>query len=839
MTPAAQYDISVLPLIPSDADIQSLHGYLRGPSCRNGISDNVTSVFGADIAMGRLREAHFVMRSNRPVSPASFDQQYIDARLMSNETSAPGLPRSWSTPMLAKRSQTELVRPMRSRAQAKGKRRGAPASHELEAESVMQTTPKRSARRSRSLSNLFSRAKQRTPTSDSMPQGGAKTSTPLSASRFGALDLTRFTPRSESSMSLPRTRTTSNSVADLRMASGNASTSTLSEALQHKPSKYTASPAGSTSVNYFANDLVPSPTSSVMYDGSASLFSLSSVALRSGSVGSTEASASAYRVSVASPTRPKIAIPLPEVDGGLKPLRGERSNSIVSSLPQRSPYSSTHDTLRGSLEQKQSTPVAMAMSTISAASSPTSPALDVPPQKSSSISPSVSGMSVGGVSMPSSASSFSNSNKPLPVEATSDTTPAERTAASTAASTALSTPFVQIDNAFQTMIHVSDTPSPSHYAPAPLRAMSGETQSADEMDAALLCSPASATDTFLSVLQDTDDEYGRSSVLSQDRDSQVNVQGVAMSSPASGVGWLKETQSVRSVLGSALGSPNMGSTAHASPRLASPLSPAHASPLPPSPVPSFSTNSPQLSRISPPMPSPTMHRTVPLSSPTVFKSLSPFYANVPNTQRAPRKADRAPRNEASLSTAPSSAKLPALPAHTYTTTTEPLHTTLSTPPATISSTRVAPSPDAPPLQPPVHTTKALPFLPDSAASASPPAAFQDTLQEFATQQESLMSNIETSRAEIWELWRNIREFREALQNDAGMVLEEKTLSSKSDRYERIRESIASADHMDRRLTALLHAPNDPSHGTPAPMAHARDSASSLGDPLDFSYYESA
>ena len=89
-TSASRFDVSVLPLIPSDCNIDELHGYLRGPSASSSV-DETDATFRRNIAQARMRESQFAMR-NTPTGPR-WPQQWPNVR-------AAAMTRSWSSPML-------------------------------------------------------------------------------------------------------------------------------------------------------------------------------------------------------------------------------------------------------------------------------------------------------------------------------------------------------------------------------------------------------------------------------------------------------------------------------------------------------------------------------------------------------------------------------------------------------------------------------------------------------------------------------------------------------------------------------------------------------------------
>lgn len=90
-TAASRHDLSVLPLIPSHGEISALRGYLRGPN-PNATQRAGSPDYNRELALARLRESHFALRMREdgrsaPLSP--------DTRRRIAE-----LPRSMSAPNL-------------------------------------------------------------------------------------------------------------------------------------------------------------------------------------------------------------------------------------------------------------------------------------------------------------------------------------------------------------------------------------------------------------------------------------------------------------------------------------------------------------------------------------------------------------------------------------------------------------------------------------------------------------------------------------------------------------------------------------------------------------------
>lgn len=114
----------------------------------------------------------------------------------------------------------------------------------------------------------------------------------------------------------------------------------------------------------------------------------------------------------------------------------------------------------------------------------------------------------------------------------------------------------------------------------------------------------------------------------------------------------------------------------------------------------------------------------------------------------------------------------------------------------------------PPPQP-LHSGSPTEIPPDQ-------SGFHSQLEAFAAQQASLQGTIETSKAEIMELRRNLRRFRADLQEDAFSTqaalnqetnLPDETVRAQHTRNARLRESIASMEDLDRRLTTMLTQSN--------------------------------
>ena len=91
-TAASRFDVSVLPLIPSHSgDLSELQGYLRGPR-QNIIKDDSSLEFNKSMALARMRETHFALRTNPNARPSPTSPGH--------PLQAPTISRSWSTPNL-------------------------------------------------------------------------------------------------------------------------------------------------------------------------------------------------------------------------------------------------------------------------------------------------------------------------------------------------------------------------------------------------------------------------------------------------------------------------------------------------------------------------------------------------------------------------------------------------------------------------------------------------------------------------------------------------------------------------------------------------------------------
>ena len=90
-TAASRYDLSVLPLIPSHGEISALRGYLRGPN-PNATQRAGSPDYNRELALARLRESHFAlrMREDGRAAPLSPDTRRRVAELP-RSMSAPNL----------------------------------------------------------------------------------------------------------------------------------------------------------------------------------------------------------------------------------------------------------------------------------------------------------------------------------------------------------------------------------------------------------------------------------------------------------------------------------------------------------------------------------------------------------------------------------------------------------------------------------------------------------------------------------------------------------------------------------------------------------------------------
>lgn len=81
------------------------------------------------------------------------------------------------------------------------------------------------------------------------------------------------------------------------------------------------------------------------------------------------------------------------------------------------------------------------------------------------------------------------------------------------------------------------------------------------------------------------------------------------------------------------------------------------------------------------------------------------------------------------------------------------------------------------------------------------------VEEFQAQQASLRGTIETSKAEILQLREKIRAFRVEVGGDSGSLngspLDLNMSSLSSTQKRRLRDSLASMDNLDQRLSEML------------------------------------
>ncbi|WFD42046.1 hypothetical protein MPSI1_000683 [Malassezia psittaci] len=79
------------------------------------------------------------------------------------------------------------------------------------------------------------------------------------------------------------------------------------------------------------------------------------------------------------------------------------------------------------------------------------------------------------------------------------------------------------------------------------------------------------------------------------------------------------------------------------------------------------------------------------------------------------------------------------------------------------------------------------------------------LEQFEEQQANLRGTIENSRAEIMELRRNLRQFRDGLQAESAAIPSSTAISSKSKsaRNERAAKRLSTVENLDRRLSRML------------------------------------
>ena len=93
----------------------------------------------------------------------------------------------------------------------------------------------------------------------------------------------------------------------------------------------------------------------------------------------------------------------------------------------------------------------------------------------------------------------------------------------------------------------------------------------------------------------------------------------------------------------------------------------------------------------------------------------------------------------------------------------------------------------------------------AAESAQTHNPINTQLEQFEEQQANLRGTIENSRAEIMELRRNLRQFRDGLQAEAAAAPSSATVSSKSEvtRNERAAKRLSTVKNLDRRLSRML------------------------------------
>ena len=105
-------------------------------------------------------------------------------------------------------------------------------------------------------------------------------------------------------------------------------------------------------------------------------------------------------------------------------------------------------------------------------------------------------------------------------------------------------------------------------------------------------------------------------------------------------------------------------------------------------------------------------------------------------------------------------------------------------------------------------------LPDSRNSTPAASSWDDPtnkmaphVEEFQAQQASLRGTIETSKAEILQLREKIRAFRVEVGGDSGSLngspLDLNMSSLSSTQKRRLRDSLASMDNLDQRLSEML------------------------------------